>query len=115
MAGASRSDFSNQVNNVLAFPGIFRGALDCQAEQITCQAEQITELMKIAAAHSLADVVLDPTPERVLPETLDRSVAPRVAAEIVEAYERKVVSGLPFMASGRIDVVGFVVREEVLR
>ena len=86
VVGTGRSDFPNQVNNVLAFPGIFRGALDCQSEQIT-------ESMKIAAAHALADAVVDPTPERVLPEPLDRSVAPLVAAKIVEAYEAEVTRG----------------------
>lgn len=82
VVGTGRSDFPNQVNNVLAFPGIFRGALDCQAPRIT-------ESMKIAAAHALADSVVDPTPERVLPDPLDRSVAPRIAASVVQAYKKQ--------------------------
>ena len=82
VVGTGRSDFPNQVNNVLAFPGIFRGALDCQAVKIT-------ESMKIAAAHALADAVVEPTRERVLPDTLDRSVAPRIAAAVIKAYKQQ--------------------------
>ncbi len=72
VVGTGRSDFPNQVNNLLAFPGIFRGALNARARQIT-------ESMKIAAAHALAESVSHPTADRVLPDPLDRSVAPRVA------------------------------------
>ncbi len=73
-----RSDFPNQVNNSLAFPGIFRGALDARAERIDSR-------MKIAAAHALADSVENPSPEEVIPHPLDRSVAPRVAAAVQAA------------------------------
>ncbi|MEO0452547.1 MAG: NADP-dependent malic enzyme [Verrucomicrobiota bacterium] len=76
--GTGRSDFPNQVNNVLAFPGIFRGALDAQADGITGE-------MKIAAAHALANAVPDPTADYILPEALDRSVAPLVAKAVAEA------------------------------
>ena len=79
VVATGRSDFPNQVNNVLAFPGIFRGAFDAGATRIT-------DAMKIAAAHALADSVSDPGPERILPETLDRSVAPRVAAAVAAAW-----------------------------
>lgn len=75
IVGTGRSDFPNQVNNVLAFPGIFRGALDARATQIT-------EEMKIAAASSLAECVDQPTADRILPDPLDHTVAPRVAAAI---------------------------------
>jgi malate dehydrogenase (oxaloacetate-decarboxylating) len=79
VVATGRSDFPNQVNNVLAFPGIFRGAFDAGATRIT-------DAMKIAAAHALASSVGDPGPERILPETLDRSVAPRVAAAVAAAW-----------------------------
>lgn len=79
VVGTGRSDFPNQVNNVLAFPGIFRGALDIGATQIT-------EAMKIAAASALADSVKSPTAEEILPSPLDRSVAPLVAKAVAEAF-----------------------------
>ena len=75
IVGTGRSDFPNQVNNVLAFPGIFRGALDSSAPRIT-------EEMKIAATHALARCVEHPTAERILPDPLDRTVSPRVAAAV---------------------------------
>lgn len=78
IVGTGRSDFPNQVNNVLAFPGIFRGALDGRAKQITPS-------MKLAAAHALARVIEAPTREKILPPALDRTVAPRVAAAVREA------------------------------
>lgn len=79
-AGASvvatgRSDFPNQVNNVLAFPGIFRGALDNGVKRIESS-------MLIAAARNLAAGVPRPSPDRILPDALDRSVAATVAAAI---------------------------------
>ncbi len=78
VVGTGRSDFPNQVNNVLAFPGIFRGALDAGATQIT-------EKMKIAAAYALASSVPSPTPECIIPSPLDRTVAPLIAAAVKEA------------------------------
>lgn len=76
-----RSDFPNQVNNVLAFPGVFRGALDAGATRIT-------EHMKIVAAHALAECVgPDVDPDHVIPDPLDKSVAPRVAAAVAAAAE----------------------------
>lgn len=77
--GTGRSDFPNQVNNLLAFPGIFRGALDAGAPRIT-------PAMKLAAAQALADTVPDPSADRVLPDPLDRTVAPRVAAAVAAAH-----------------------------
>ena len=74
-----RSDYPNQVNNVLGFPGIFRGALDVRASDIN-------EKMKIAAAHALADLVGDElSPEHVIPEAFDPRVAPAVARAVAQA------------------------------
>jgi malate dehydrogenase (oxaloacetate-decarboxylating) len=78
VVGTGRSDFPNQVNNVLAFPGIFRGALDVAAPRIT-------EEMKIAAAFALAGAVKEPVAERVLPSALDKTVAPLVAKAVRRA------------------------------
>jgi len=79
VVGTGRSDFPNQVNNVLAFPGIFRGALDCGATQIT-------PAMKIAAAKALASIITEPSTQEVLPSALDRSVAPVIAQAVAEAW-----------------------------
>ena len=80
VVGTGRSDFPNQVNNLLAFPGIFRGALDARATQIT-------EAMKIAAAHELAHLVREPTVDKILPDPLDRTIAPCVAAAVRRAWQ----------------------------
>jgi malate dehydrogenase (oxaloacetate-decarboxylating) len=74
-----RSDYPNQINNVLCFPGIFRGALDAGAPRIT-------EEMKLAAAHAIADVVdeEDLGEAYVIPSVFDRDVAPAVAKAIVQ-------------------------------
>ena len=82
IVGTGRSDFPNQVNNVLAFPGIFRGALDAGATAID-------GVMKLAAAHALADAVGDPGPDKILPTPLDRTVAPKLAAAVQEAALRE--------------------------
>ncbi|MEO0444693.1 MAG: NADP-dependent malic enzyme [Verrucomicrobiota bacterium] len=79
VVGTGRSDFPNQVNNVLAFPGVFRGALDAKAERIT-------ERMKMAAVHALAAAVEAPTAERILPSPLDPAVAPQVARAVAQAW-----------------------------
>ena len=75
-----RSDFPNQINNVLAFPGVFRGALDVGATRIT-------ESMKMAAATAIAAVVAedDLEPSYIVPSAFDRQVAPRVAEAVTEA------------------------------
>jgi len=75
IVATGRSDYPNQCNNVLAFPGVFRGALDARATRIT-------DGMKIAAAHALADCVAEPTAERILPSPLDRAVTRAVAAAV---------------------------------
>jgi malate dehydrogenase (oxaloacetate-decarboxylating) len=74
-----RSDFPNQVNNVLAFPGIFRGALDCGAKRIT-------ERMKIAAAEAIASVVSNPTPEEIIPSPFNKEVVPAVSDAVKKAW-----------------------------
>lgn len=80
VVGTGRSDFANQVNNVLAFPGIFRGALDVGAKAITAK-------MKVAAAYALASAVENPTEDKVIPSPLEQSVAAKVAKAIKESYE----------------------------
>lgn len=79
VVATGRSDFPNQINNVLAFPGVFRGALDAGAERIT-------EEMKLAAAEAIYSVVADDlAPERVVPSPLDPRVEPAVAAAVAAA------------------------------
>ena len=79
IVGTGRSDYPNQINNVLAFPGIFRGALDCRA---TC----INEEMKMAASHALSELVGDElSAEYILPGALDPRVAPAVAKAVMRA------------------------------
>ena len=78
IVGTGRSDFPNQVNNVLAFPGIFRGALDAGASAIDGS-------MKLAAAHALAATVGAPSADKILPTPLDRTVAPRIADAVRQA------------------------------
>ncbi len=73
--GTGRSDMPNQVNNVLGFPGIFRGALDAKAKRITTG-------MKLAAAYAIADSIENPTPEYIIPSALDMEVPRRVAAAV---------------------------------
>jgi malate dehydrogenase (oxaloacetate-decarboxylating) len=70
-----RSDFPNQINNVLAFPGLFRGAFDSGAPQIT-------EAMKLAAAGAIASLVAEPTALEIIPSVFDERVAPAVAAAV---------------------------------
>lgn len=80
VVGTGRSDFPNQINNVLAFPGIFRGALDCRASEIN-------EEMKIAAAKAIASLVADEelSPEYILPKAFDERVGKAVAAAVEQA------------------------------
>ncbi|MGN0571524.1 MAG: NADP-dependent malic enzyme [Candidatus Fimenecus sp.] len=80
VVGTGRSDFPNQINNVLAFPGIFRGALDCRAGEIN-------EEMKIAAAKAIASLVSDEelSAEYILPKAFDERVGKTVAAAVEQA------------------------------
>jgi len=73
-----RSDYPNQINNVLAFPGIFRGALDVRAKTIN-------EEMKFAAANALASMVTNPTVDRIIPSPFDKGVAENVAKAVRNA------------------------------
>ena len=77
VVATGRSDFPNQINNVLAFPGIFRGLLDNRIKKVTME-------MKLRAARALAEYVKDPTPEFILPNVLDKEVNRRVAQVITE-------------------------------
>ncbi|MBU42913.1 MAG: NAD-dependent malic enzyme [Spirochaetaceae bacterium] len=79
VVGTGRSDFPNQINNVLAFPGVFRGAIDVQAPRITAA-------MKIAAARALADHVGKPDKEHIIPSVLDKTAGEAVAAAVAQAY-----------------------------
>jgi malate dehydrogenase (oxaloacetate-decarboxylating) len=78
VVGTGRSEFSNQINYALAFPGIFRGALD------VC-ATRISDEMKIAAVHAIADYVKRPRKDRILPRILNRDVVKTVANAVSEA------------------------------
>ena len=80
VVGTGRSDFPNQINNVLAFPGIFRGVFDVRAKEIN-------EEMKIAAAHAIASVVSEDelAPDFIMPKAFDKRVAQAVAKAVAEA------------------------------
>jgi malate dehydrogenase (oxaloacetate-decarboxylating) len=81
IVATGRSDFPNQINNVLAFPGVFRGALDAGARRIT-------EAMKLAAADAIFSVIADDlAPDRIVPSPFDPRVAPAVAAAVAAAAE----------------------------
>ncbi len=81
VVGTGRSDFPNQINNVLVFPGLFRGALDVRASRITQE-------MKVAAAYALASYIPDEelAPEKILPSPLDKNVAAVIAKAVGEAW-----------------------------
>jgi malate dehydrogenase (oxaloacetate-decarboxylating) len=82
VVATGRSDFPNQINNVLAFPGVFRGALSVGATRIT-------EGMKLAAANAIADIVADAlTPDAIVPSALDTRVAAAVASAVADAARR---------------------------
>lgn len=87
VVGTGRSDFPNQVNNVLAFPGIFRGALDVRAKEIN-------EEMKIAAAYAIANTILDSeiTAENIIPNAFNKNVVENVANAVKEAAKQTKVN-----------------------
>ncbi len=89
VVGTGRSDFPNQINNVLAFPGIFRGALDCRA---TC----INEEMKMAASYALASLIPynELSTENIIAPALDKRIAEVVAKAVVEAARKTGVARL---------------------
>jgi malate dehydrogenase (oxaloacetate-decarboxylating) len=80
IVSTGRSDFPNQINNVLAFPGIFRGAFDVRASAIN-------EEMKLAAAYAIASMIPEEElgPENIIPKAFDRRVGPAVAKAVAEA------------------------------
>lgn len=87
VVGTGRSDYPNQINNVLAFPGIFRGALDVRAKDIN-------EEMKIAAAYAIAGLVSDSelSAEYILPKAFDERIGPTVAKAVAEAARKSGVA-----------------------
>ena len=87
VVGTGRSDFPNQINNVLAFPGIFRGALDCRAKEIN-------EEMKVAASYAIANLISDDelNAEYILPEAFDKRIGKAVAEAVINAAKETGVS-----------------------
>ena len=83
VVSTGRSDFPNQINNVLAFPGIFRGAFDVRAKEIN-------DDMKLAASEALANLIADEelSPEYIIPKAFDKRVGPAVAKAVAEAAKR---------------------------
>ena len=81
VVATGRSDYPNQINNVLCFPGIFRGALDCRAKTIT-------EEMKLAASHAIAETLDEQhlNPDYIIPTVFDKSVTSKIAAAIAECH-----------------------------
>ncbi|MGN0655330.1 MAG: NADP-dependent malic enzyme [Ruminiclostridium sp.] len=84
IVGTGRSDFPNQINNVLVFPGLFKGALSVRAREIT-------EEMKMAAAYAIAGIIPDSeiTQDNIIPSPLNKAVAARVAEAVAKAYTEK--------------------------
>ena len=80
VVGSGRSDYPNQINNVLVFPGIFRGALDCRASEINDE-------MKLAAAYAIAGIIPENelTAENIIPNSFNKDVTPAVAAAVAKA------------------------------
>ncbi len=81
LVGTGRSDYPNQINNVLAFPGIFRGALDARATRITRR-------MMLAAVDALAGMVMEPSRDRILPKPFEAGIGDRIAKAVREAWEQ---------------------------
>ena len=87
VVSTGRSDYPNQINNVLAFPGIFRGAFDVRASDIN-------EEMTMAAAHALADLITDEelSEDYIIPKAFDKRVGPAVAKAVAEAAKHSGVA-----------------------
>ncbi|MEE0859647.1 MAG: NADP-dependent malic enzyme [Acutalibacteraceae bacterium] len=87
VVGTGRSDFANQINNVLAFPGIFRGALDCRAKEIN-------DDMNVAASYAIASLVDEDklNEEYILPDALDKRIGKAVAEAVMEAARKSGVA-----------------------
>ncbi|MFB4166097.1 NADP-dependent malic enzyme [Alteribacillus sp. JSM 102045] len=112
VVGTGRSDFPNQVNNVLAFPGIFRGALDVHATKIN-------EEMKLAAAYTIASLIPDEklSEDYVIPGPFDPRVAPNVAAAVAQEaiatdVARRAVE--PYMVKEKTEKLSLIRKEELL-
>lgn len=87
VVGSGRSDFKNQINNLLAFPGVFRGALDCRASEIT-------EDMKLAASDALAALAPQPlTKDAILPDVFDARIVPAISSAVMLAARKCGVAG----------------------
>ena len=84
VVGTGRSDYPNQINNVLVFPGLFRGALDARAERIT-------DAMLMAAVHALADLIPEEelTPENIIPSVFHPQAAKAIAEAVRKAWENR--------------------------
>ncbi|HEX8652813.1 MAG TPA: malic enzyme-like NAD(P)-binding protein [Pyrinomonadaceae bacterium] len=93
-----RSDYPNQINNVLCFPGIFRGALQCRASRIN-------EEMKLAAAHAIAAIITDEElhPDYIIPSVFDKRIAEAVARDVEEAAYR---TGVARRERAHVDLIG---------
>ncbi len=89
VVGSGRSDYPNQINNVLVFPGIFRGALDCRASEINDE-------MKLAAAYAIAGIIKDDelTAENIIPNSFNKDVTPAVAKAVAKAAKETGVARL---------------------
>lgn len=85
VVATGRSDFPNQVNNSLAFPGIFKGALESMAREIN-------ESMKLAAALALASLVPSPSADKIIPEPLDQAIVPAVSKAVADAARKSGVA-----------------------
>ncbi len=85
VVGTGRSDFPNQINNLLAFPGIFKGALSVKANSITME-------MKLAAVEAIATSVPNPTADKIVPDPLDKTVTDRVSEAVAKAWKEKIES-----------------------
>ena len=83
VVATGRSDYPNQINNVLCFPGIFRGALDCRAKAIT-------EEMKLAASHAIAESLDEEhlNSDYIIPTVFDKNVTPKIAEAISECHAK---------------------------
>ena len=102
--GTGRSDFPNQVNNVLAFPGIFRGALDVRARRIS-------DGMKLAAARAIADIVgAERNAEYVIPSVFDPRVADGVAAAVEKAAIEEGLARRTLLAADEENAAASMVR-----
>ena len=95
VVGTGRSDYDNQINNVLAFPGIFRGALDVRAREIN-------EEMKLAASYAIASLVSESelSPAYILPRAFDKRVGRAVARAVAEAAVRSGVARVALSDKG---------------